>query len=234
MPQYADIQAITLDLDDTLWPVLPTLIGAEKTLKAWLSDNTPATAELFARENVRTELRNQILSQYPDRAHDMSWLRAEMLRQAMQQAGDDPAHAEPAFDLFLAARQQVQFYDDVLHVLERWAKRYPLVAISNGNADIHRVGLGSLFQGAVSAHEIGCAKPDPRMFQAAFELTGATAQNTLHIGDDWHLDIQAARLMDMQTAWIKRPDLKHDKAPPESASEPFFEDLLALDGALHG
>ena len=31
-----DIEAITLDLDDTLWPVAPTIAGAEQDLFDWL------------------------------------------------------------------------------------------------------------------------------------------------------------------------------------------------------
>lgn len=229
---FSNVRAITLDLDDTLWPVLPTLLHAEKTLRDWLRSNTPATADLLANDSAG--IRTRVVQRTPERAHDMSWLRTEVLREAMQQAGDDPSSAVEAFELFLAARQQITFYDEVLDVLCGWAQRYPLVAISNGNADIHRVGLGQVLQGAVSADKMDCAKPDPRMFEAACALSGVAPEHTLHIGDDWHLDVQAARAVRMQTAWIKRPDLSHDKAPPESAREPFFEDLRALDKALHG
>ncbi|MGB7298819.1 MAG: HAD-IA family hydrolase [Burkholderiaceae bacterium] len=231
MNAYQPIEAITLDLDDTLWPVLPTLIAAEKTLREWLHSNTPATASLLAEQ--ATEIRRALVEGQPENAHNMSWIRAELLREAMRQAGDDPALATEAFELFLAARQQVVFYDEVLDVLSGWADKYPLVAVSNGNADIHRVGLGKLFRGAISAHEQGCAKPDRRMFEAACALSGVPPERTLHIGDDWTLDIQAARAVSMQTAWIKRPDLKHDKAPSESHGEPFFKDISALDKVLH-
>ena len=42
------IRAITLDLDDTLWPIWPTITRAENVLQAWLADHAPATAALCA------------------------------------------------------------------------------------------------------------------------------------------------------------------------------------------
>ena len=35
------IKAITFDLDDTLWPILPVIIEAEKITKRWLIKNYP-------------------------------------------------------------------------------------------------------------------------------------------------------------------------------------------------
>ena len=41
------VTAITLDLDDTLWPVRPTLVAAEQVLAEWLRTHAPATRELL-------------------------------------------------------------------------------------------------------------------------------------------------------------------------------------------
>ena len=42
------IQAITLDLDDTLWPIWPTIQRAEQALAAWLAERAPGAAAVFA------------------------------------------------------------------------------------------------------------------------------------------------------------------------------------------
>jgi len=227
------IAAITLDLDDTLWPVLPTLIRAEAALAAWLRERAPATAAAFTTE-ARTALRRELLAEHPDRAHDMSWLRRELLRRALAQAGDPESLAAPAFEVFLAARQQVELYPDVEPVLRAWASRYRLVAVTNGNADIAAVGLGRYFAGCVSAHEIGCSKPDPRMFEAACRLAGTDPAETLHVGDDWQLDVRAARAAGLQAAWLRRPDLGHASAGPDAQAETLaFDSLHAMDAHLH-
>jgi putative hydrolase of the HAD superfamily len=166
-------RAITLDLDDTLWPMLPVLKHAERTLASWLVAHAPATAA-FLDPDTRVALREAVMADHPERAHDVGFLRLELLRRALARAGDDPSLAQPAFDVFFEARQQVSLFDDVLPVLERWSTKVPVVALTNGNADLHRIGLARFFKGVVSAHELGCAKPDPRAFHAACELAGAS------------------------------------------------------------
>ena len=46
MLDLSRIRAITLDLDDTLWPVWPTIHRAEQVLSDWLMQHAPATAAL--------------------------------------------------------------------------------------------------------------------------------------------------------------------------------------------
>ena len=57
MLQLSHIKAITLDLDDTLWPIWPTIDRAEVLLQEWLARHAPATAELFVDPQVRVGLR---------------------------------------------------------------------------------------------------------------------------------------------------------------------------------
>lgn len=234
MPILHPIEAITLDLDDTLWPVMPTLLKAEETLANWLARHTPATASSFTTQN-RQRIRQQLLADHPEHAHDMSWLRHQMLRRAMLEAGDTASLADTAFEIFLSARQQVTLYPDVAPVLARWAQRYRLIAVTNGNADIDAVGLGSYFVGCVSAHRIGFSKPDPRMFHEACRQAGAAPSATLHIGDDWLLDVRAARDAGLQAAWLKRPDLKHPSAAQAAVAVEAlaFENLHTMDEHLH-
>lgn len=228
-------QAITLDLDDTLWAVGPTLVGAEQALGDWLAAHTPATAADLD-VDARAAIRRELLAEFPGRAHDMSWLRRESLRRAMTRSGDDPRLADVAFEVFLEARQRVRFFDDVLPVLGRWAGRLRLVAVTNGNADVERVGLGRFFHASVNAHVFGSAKPDPRLFHEACRLAGVEPGSTLHIGDDPQLDVVAARRAGLQAAWLRRPQFAH-RHPADAcgghAPAP-FEDLHALDAALVG
>ncbi len=58
--------------------------------------------------------------------------------------------AAEAFQLFLAERHKVSFFDDALDVLERLALRHTLGALTNGNADIARLGLDRFFRFAFS------------------------------------------------------------------------------------
>ena len=207
------VRAITLDLDDTLWPIWPTIARAEGVLQQWLTENAPATAALCAKPGALREVRLHMNTHRPDLAHDMSALRRESIRLVLSRAGDDPALAEPAFEVFFAERQRVEFFDDALPALEFLASRFPVVAVSNGNADVHRVGIGRHFRGAVSARSLGVGKPDRRIFEAAAAAAGVAPRAVLHIGDDAHLDGVGALNVGMQVAWVNREGHSWEHAP---------------------
>ena len=204
MLDLARIQAITLDLDDTLWPVWPTIHRAEATLQQWLHEQAPATATHLSDADVRKAVRAQVNREWAHMAHDLTLLRREAIRLALTQAGDDPALAEPAFEVFFSERQRVDLFDDALPALARLSQRFKIVALSNGNADVHRVGIGEHFHARVSAKEVGVGKPDPRIFHVAAEHAGVAPQEVLHIGDDAALDVLGALAVGMQTVWVNR------------------------------
>lgn len=200
------IRAITLDLDDTLWPIWPTIERAEKRLQTWLQANAPQTAVLFDSPHARRELRDAATTQWPQLAHDLSAMRLESIRLALLRAGEDPALAEPAFEVFFAARMEVTLFDDARPALAWLAQRYPIVAVSNGTANVHTIGLGEFFVGSVSANDVGVGKPDVRIFQAAAKSVGLAPAHILHVGDDANLDVIGALNAGMQTVWVNRTD----------------------------
>lgn len=228
MLDHTLIKAITLDLDDTLWPVWPAIERAEQALNYWLGQNAPATANLLIQPAVRHEIRTHVNGLYPELKHNLSELRRKSIRLALVQCGEDPALAEPAFDVFFEARNQVTLFDDALQTLEFLAGRFPLVALSNGNADIQRIGIGAFFKASISAQQFGVGKPDPRIFHAAALASGVQASEVLHIGDDASLDVLAALDCGMQTVWINRADhlWTHPAQPHETVTT--LTELCAL------
>jgi putative hydrolase of the HAD superfamily len=220
MLDTARIKAIALDLDDTLWPIWPTIRRAEQALHDWLTRHAPRTAATFGDAEALRAIREQVGALRPDLRTNLSAMRRESIRLALSHSGDDTALAEPAFDVFFAERQRVDFFDDALPALSRLAARYPLVSLSNGNADLQRVGLADYFRAAVSAQSAGVAKPDARIFHAAAAAVGVQAHEVLHVGDDAHLDVVGAVGCGMQAVWVNRDG--HD-----------WHARLAAQGAAH-
>ena len=220
------IRAISLDLDDTLWPIWPTIRRAEAELLAWLQQHAPASAALYAGVDYRTQLREALVAAQPQYNVDLSGLRHATLHHTLQRAGDNTALADGAFEVFFNARQQVELYADALPALARLARRYPLVALSNGNADLARIGLGDHFRASLSAQTFGVGKPDVRFFEAAAAAASVPMDAVLHVGDDAALDVAGALAAGMQAAWVNRtPDAWVHPGPAPQASTP---DLLAL------
>jgi putative hydrolase of the HAD superfamily len=89
------------------------------------------------------------------------------------------------------------------------------VALSNGNADLERIGLAHFFRASVSAREFGVGKPDPRIFHAAAGAVDTMPEGVLHIGDDATLDALGALNAGMQAAWLNRGDAlwPHEQEP---------------------
>ncbi len=214
------IKAIGLDLDDTLWPIWPTIERAELQLNLWLQQHAPATALVFADGVSRVVLRQAVLLARPELGHDMSALRRESIRLGLQRNGEDPALAEAAFDVFFEHRMRVDLYVDARPALEFLAQRFPVVAISNGNADVARVGIGAHFAASLSAHEFGVGKPDVRIFRAAAQAVGVLPHEVLHVGDDQALDVLGALDAGMQTVWLNRGDheWRHARRPHVSVT----------------
>jgi FMN hydrolase / 5-amino-6-(5-phospho-D-ribitylamino)uracil phosphatase len=231
MLDISRIQAITLDLDDTLWPIWPTIDQAELRLQEWLLARAPGTAALFANPHARLALREQTQRDWPTQHHDLSLIRREMIRLGLQRCAENQALADPAFEVFFDARQQVTLFSDAAPALARLAARWPLLALSNGNADVQRVGIGHFFCGSVSARDVGVGKPDARMFQAAAQHLQLAPEQILHVGDDESLDVLGALNAGMQTAWVNRGDkLWSFAAQPQASVDSMLElcDVLGL------
>jgi FMN hydrolase / 5-amino-6-(5-phospho-D-ribitylamino)uracil phosphatase len=214
------IKAISLDLDDTLWPIWPTIERAEKVLEVWLSRHAPMAAALFANPTARHDLREKVMHDRPEWKHNLSAIRREAIRLALYRSREDPLLADAAFDVFFAERNRVTLFEDALMALEFLSARYPLVALSNGNASLRAVGIASYFKARISAQEFGVGKPDAKIFHAAAGAVGVQPFDVLHVGDDVSLDVMGALNCGMQTVWINRTDhiWPHHETPHETVT----------------
>lgn len=220
------ILAITIDLDDTLWPVLPALDRAERELDDYLRQHHPQVAQTWPIHALR-ELRAQVAAERVDLAHDFTAQRYLTMQRAFDACGISDAPLDVLFEVFAAARNSVELYPDALPALERLRATWPVASLTNGNADLERIGLHLHFAHRISARDVGAAKPDARIFLAAAEKLGIAPENILHVGDDPELDVAGARDAGLRTAWINRPG---HPWPSELGEAPNLEvrDLAAL------
>lgn len=226
------IKLVCFDLDDTLWPCMPTTIKAEQVLYQWLENNKPDITNSYSMNELR-EKRIKLGKNNPHVKHNLTELRKFSFRQLANEFNDQVDWVDTAFQIFYEARQQVQFYDDVEEVLTRLSQTFSLAAMTNGNADIHRTSLGSLFSYSISAEKVGVAKPDSRMFKALLEQADVSAKEVLYIGDHPIHDIEGAHAMDIPNVWVNREGQSwpHRELRPDFTVQNLYEilDLLCLN-----
>ncbi|MBK8341736.1 MAG: noncanonical pyrimidine nucleotidase, YjjG family [Flavobacteriales bacterium] len=93
----------------------------------------------------------------------------------------------------------------VLALLDALIPHHALHVITNGSLEVQQVklrssGISDLFQVVLTSEQAAAAKPDPRIFHKALDLAGASAGESLMVGDDPRNDIEGARGVGMDQA----------------------------------
>ena len=194
------IRCITFDLDDTLWACGPVILRAEQALYDWLCEHYPRICAARSIEDLRAH-RAALLKSRPDLRHDMTSLRRHWIAQLADDAGYAHDMVEPAVAYFRHHRNQVTFFDAAQPLLKRLRERYTVGAITNGNAQLERIGADHLFDFIVYSADAGAAKPDARIFHAALKRAQVEPAGAVHVGDDPGNDVLGAARAGMRAVW---------------------------------
>lgn len=222
------IKAITFDLDDTLWPCDAVIMHAEKAYMSWFDEHYPVVTQNNDMAGLR-DRRRALLQEFPELVNDVTEWRLLGTQRLLEEHGIDSAEATRAMDTFLHARQAVEFYDDVMDGLQDLSLHFRLGALTNGNADLERIGASHLFDSVQYATLSLPAKPAPDMFLKAFDELGVQPEAVLHVGDNPVTDIEGARRLGCKTAWIDRGTLVYpDDAEPADLNISTLHDLVSL------
>jgi len=200
---------ITFDLDNTLWDVAPVIVRAEYAMESWFEERFPGFSQQHSL-SAREELRQRVLTAYPEMAPNLTALRLSIYKLALKQFGlpseEASSVAEAALAHFCEWRQKVDLYPHVVDVLEELNQDYSLAVITNGNADVYHpyVGLGQYFDFAVRADQIGIAKPDADLFSVAAKTAGVDLTQLIHVGDHPIDDVFGASNAGARSIWFNR------------------------------
>ncbi len=194
------IKHLFFDLDNTLW-------DHRKNAKLTLTD-------LFKREAIEETygvkfeefyqeyytVNENLWAKIREGSIDKAYLRTHRFL--------DTFRAFEIEDAKLAASFENQFLDEILYYNELvpgafdlleylTAKGYEMHILSNGFEEVtarkcELSGIKSYFKTITSADEIEIRKPDPKIFQWAFDKSQATPESSIYIGDDWIADIEGA------------------------------------------
>lgn len=108
------------------------------------------------------------------------------------------------------------------------AKKYPLTVVTNGFIEVQyekfdKSGLRNCFSHIVLSEEVGCQKPNPRIYEEALRMNGVSAEEAVMIGDSWNSDIQGAINAGIDQIWVR----KSQDSLPEGQSATYLVHTLS-------
>lgn len=99
-----------------------------------------------------------------------------------------------------------KLYPQTITILKELSKKYKLGIIANQimgtQQRINDWNIGEYFDVVIASAEVGCSKPDLRIFNLALEQAGCKPEETVMIGDRLDNDIIPAKQIGMKTVWV--------------------------------
>jgi FMN hydrolase / 5-amino-6-(5-phospho-D-ribitylamino)uracil phosphatase len=121
-------------------------------------------------------------------------------------------------------------YPDVVPALKELGSRHRLGLLSNGNSRPEHFGIGDLFEIVLFADDVGHAKPDRRLFEAAAALAGAGAPDCAMVGDSVDNDVIGAQRAGWVGIWLNRAGVRvPDHATPDATITSLADAVTALE-----
>lgn len=198
------ISVLSFDLDDTLYNNQPVIAAAEAAMLASLAHYAPITQSYGS--DFWWQQRRSLAKAQPEIRHDIGRWRLLGIEAGLVELGltscEAAEIAELAYDAFWQARTTINIAPEVTHLLKQLAERYQLIAITNGNACINKMGLSDLFEFSLQAGPDGRMKPYPDLFLTAAQRLNVAPSAILHIGDSHRADVLGALAAGCQAAWL--------------------------------
>ncbi|OIQ24382.1 5-amino-6-(5-phospho-D-ribitylamino)uracil phosphatase YigB [uncultured Vibrio sp.] len=201
--RLSPIKAMTFDLDDTLYDNRPIIRRVESEITQWLHHQYPisATKPYSWWQQVKLD----VAKVDPMLKHDVTRWRFEQVKHGLALLGLEQAQATLAakatIEKVLVLRSQFDVPSETHRVLNQLSERYPLVAITNGNVDVSKIGLDVYFSLTLKAGPDGRAKPSPDLFSKASDFLNIAPKHTLHVGDHLITDVAGAKRNGFQACW---------------------------------
>ncbi|MDR3050833.1 MAG: YjjG family noncanonical pyrimidine nucleotidase [Oscillospiraceae bacterium] len=217
------------DADDTLFDFTAAERAALR--QALSAAGLPGDEAVYARYHHINRSLWALLERGEIRQNALRARRFELLLAELGLEGDVPAIAAAFTD---ALGQQAVPLPGAEQAVARWAARVPVIILTNGIAAVQRARLsrsliGALVTGVVISDEVGAAKPDARMVQAALALAPHVPKaEVLLLGDSLSADMAAARNAGVDGCW-----LNPGGAPPAGLSPAYtIQSLDEVDALL--
>ncbi|WP_027942565.1 haloacid dehalogenase type II [Amycolatopsis taiwanensis] len=222
------------DIEVVVFDVLGTLVDESSGLRTGIREAMPASDDASVEELLTVWQEHVELEQQRIAQDDRAYVNSEAIdEEAARRVADHAGLADPATIARLAtAGQRLPPWGDSVAGLERLARRFPVLALSNaGRTALLRLSAhaGLRWHQALSAEVVRAYKPAPEVYQLAIETAGCPPERLLMVAAHaW--DLRGAQASGMRTAYVRRP-----AGDPPRRADAFdwqFNDLDELANAL--
>ncbi len=198
------IKHVFFDLDRTLWDFEKSAAQAfDEIYKIHgLKDKGVISATEF--HNAYTIHNNKLWDQYRNGEIKKEVLRGLRFKLTLGDFGinDDILGEKIGDDYVRLSPLLVNLFPYAIEILEYLYPKYKLHIITNGFAEVQAVklsesGMRRFFDQIITSEEAGVKKPDSKIFNFAFDKSGAKPINSIMIGDDYEVDIIGAKEVGM-------------------------------------
>ncbi len=213
------VHCITFDLDDTLWPIKPVILNAEKATRQFVESEASSLVGIFSFDTL-SEIRKTVIKDNPALKVKLTQLRKEVYLTALISAGTPNKLAEElatqAVAVFLEHRNKVELFEGVEESLEKLSGHFCLGAVTNGNVQFQQLPIAKYFDFYLSAENVGAAKPNKKIFDRAIALAKSNHGEILspdqicHVGDDLHYDVFGANNAAILSCWLPHADMSEE------------------------
>ena len=128
----------------------------------------------------------------------------------------DPDLALELAEAYPVHRRQLHIvYEDVRPTLEHFRQSLRLGLLTNGAPDLQRekiagAGIAGYFDEIVISGEVGCGKPDRRIYEIMLARLGVAPHAVLMVGNSLHSDVQGAQAAGIKAIWANRSGSPND------------------------
>jgi len=205
------------DLDRTLWDFNKNSEEAIRDLfeKHELAFKLGVAFDAFFREYL--VINHDLWAAYRKEEVTKDELRLRRFHHSFEKFGFNDSTFALAFndDYVALCSSKSNLIQNALEVLDYLYPKYTMHVITNGFVEAQQVkinnsGLNKYFEHVIVSDGLGYRKPDKRIFDYAFEKSGAVAENSIMIGDDYGPDVLGAKGVGMDQVYFT-PEIQSEE-----------------------
>lgn len=201
------IKHIFFDLDHTLWDFES---NSKKTF-SYIFDKNNLDIEFEDFIDVYQAINHEYWKLFREDKVSKADLRYGRLKESFQainyESDDELIHLlSEQYITYLAEHNDL--FENAFLVLDYLQSKYKMHIITNGFEEVQyrklkNSNLLPYFDKVITSEKVGVKKPNPRIFQYALDIAGASSNESIMIGDNFEADILGAKNMGMQVIFCK-------------------------------